>query len=42
MGLIQFKASKPAGESGAGFSIEAGAIESFLSGRGFEIPVQYF
>jgi hypothetical protein len=40
--LIQLKASKPAGESGDGFSIEAGTIESFFSGKGFEISFQYF
>jgi len=37
--LVELNASKHQGESGAAFSIERGAIKSFLSQRGFEIVV---
>ncbi len=37
--LIEFNASKQSGEAGGFFMLEEGAIESFLSERGFEIAV---
>ena len=37
--LIQFNTAQQAGESGAGFSIEEGAVESFFTERGFEISI---
>lgn len=37
--LIEFNATKQAGESGGFFMLEEGAVESFLSERGFEISV---
>jgi len=39
--LMQFNASKQSGESGAGFTIEEGKIESFLSARGFKTASHY-
>jgi hypothetical protein len=37
--MIELNSSQHSGESGADFSIEEGAIKSFLSERGFEISV---
>ncbi len=37
--LIEFNTTKQSGESGGFFMLEEGAIESFLSERGFEISV---